>query len=347
MSVFWDNYSMLCESNNQTPHGVAKKLGISSSAVTAWKRGGMPSGKTILQLCEYFNKTPNNLLMNDEGDDFNEGKSNCNANTNVFWNKFFTLCLTHKRSPNSIGKEIGISSATITTWKNNRMPTGESLKSVAQYFNVSVEYLITDDEIDIKPSKKRTSFVKLDALPQRWESLRAGNTLSTNELLKVASFVQADIAYLCNDSIRYSANSSTVNKYDFETYELILGIFDRCADSILLKSIQIQLSRIVLFWLEKKGFDVDSIVLDKQLSGVSDRKLLFLKSGVADPESAYNFGLNFTELDVLREKTGLSFFYMLTGIEELPIITQQNENTELKKEIAELKTRLAKYEKTS
>ena len=263
----------------------------------------------------------------------------------VFWERFSMICESYKCKPNSVGKEIGIYPATIAAYRRGNFPSSVNLVKIAQYFDVSIEYLISDSEIDIKPSKKRTSFAELNALPQRWESLRTGNTLSTDELLKVASFVQTDITYLSIDSINYSPNYSTVNKYDFETYELILGIFDRCADSILLKSIQIQLSRIVLFWLEKKGFDVDSIVSDKQLSGVSDRKLLFLKSGVADPESAYNFGLNFTELDVLREKTGLSFFYMLTGIESFPVNIFRIEILNLRRKMLELKVRLEKIRK--
>lgn len=290
----------------------------------------------------------------------------------VFWEKFSQLCQQNGVKPNNIAKEIGVTSGTITAWKNGTIPNGLALTKVAERFNTTIDYLISDEEIYIKPSKKRTSFVKLDALPQRWESLRAGKALSTNELLKVASFVQVDIPFLYSDNVHCQIISNKESFCDRRTLELILGIFDRCADDTSLKLLQIQLSRIVLYRLNQKGFDINTLITDPKFSGVSDAKLKFLNTGVPGIDPTFNYGLNFTELDVLREETGLSFLYMFTGVNESPAEIIQKDYDDLKQEVAmlkyennkainelqknytilqqentDLKARLAKYEKTS
>lgn len=55
--------------------------------------------------------------------------------------------LRHSRkiSQGKLEKELGFSNGSISKWKNS-MPTPERLKKVADYFNVSVEYLMTGKE---------------------------------------------------------------------------------------------------------------------------------------------------------------------------------------------------------
>ncbi len=60
----------------------------------------------------------------------------------MFWQRFKELCNKVKRSPNAITKELGLSSATATSWKSGTMPNGSALKSIAEYFNVTVDYLL-------------------------------------------------------------------------------------------------------------------------------------------------------------------------------------------------------------
>lgn len=52
--MFWDRYVTECSRIGKKPNAVAKELGISSGAVTAWKYGGDPSITTLAKMCEYF-----------------------------------------------------------------------------------------------------------------------------------------------------------------------------------------------------------------------------------------------------------------------------------------------------
>lgn len=48
-------------------------------------------------------------------------------------------------SQGKLEKELGFSNGSISKWKNS-MPNPERLKKLADYFNVSVEYLMTGEE---------------------------------------------------------------------------------------------------------------------------------------------------------------------------------------------------------
>lgn len=60
--MFWENFLELCKKNNITPNGLAKKLSISSGAVTAWKNGRVPKWQTLSLLAEYFGISVEELI---------------------------------------------------------------------------------------------------------------------------------------------------------------------------------------------------------------------------------------------------------------------------------------------
>lgn len=60
----------------------------------------------------------------------------------LFWDRFSFLCSEKNKKPNTVCKELGLSTATATHWKNGTIPKGDVLVSVAQYFSCSVDYLL-------------------------------------------------------------------------------------------------------------------------------------------------------------------------------------------------------------
>jgi transcriptional regulator with XRE-family HTH domain len=60
----------------------------------------------------------------------------------MYWDIFEKLCCDVGKKPNPVGKEIGVSSSTISQWKNGSIPNGETLMKIADYLNVSVDYLL-------------------------------------------------------------------------------------------------------------------------------------------------------------------------------------------------------------
>ena len=69
---------------------------------------------------------------------------------------FMQLLQKHKVTPYKVSKETGISQTTITHWKSGRsVPKQDKLKKIADYFGVSVDYLMTGCEA--QPQKPKVS----------------------------------------------------------------------------------------------------------------------------------------------------------------------------------------------
>lgn len=65
----------------------------------------------------------------------------------TFYERVETLRKQRNISQGNLEKELGFSNGSISKWKNSS-PTPERLKKLADYFNVSVEYLLTGKEKD-------------------------------------------------------------------------------------------------------------------------------------------------------------------------------------------------------
>ncbi len=69
----------------------------------------------------------------------------------MFWNIFYRLCLDKGTKPNAVAKQLGISSASVTKWKNGSQPSSANLNKIAGYFNVTVDYLLGNTGKKEKP----------------------------------------------------------------------------------------------------------------------------------------------------------------------------------------------------
>lgn len=64
----------------------------------------------------------------------------------MFWDNYLELCNSVNKSPSGVAVEIGLSDAAATGWKRGARPRQTVLMKIAQYFGVSVEYLLREKE---------------------------------------------------------------------------------------------------------------------------------------------------------------------------------------------------------
>lgn len=84
----------------------------------------------------------------------------------MFWNILIALCNEKGISPNFVAKQLGITSGTVTSWKKGATPRDTTLRKIADYFGVSVSYLlgVVDDPDPIAlidPTKKDPPLLQL------------------------------------------------------------------------------------------------------------------------------------------------------------------------------------------
>ena len=66
-----------------------------------------------------------------------------------FWQVCETTCEEHDTTVRALAKELGISPATVTKWKNGSVPNKEIAAKMAEKLDVSVSYLLGDEDISI------------------------------------------------------------------------------------------------------------------------------------------------------------------------------------------------------
>lgn len=64
----------------------------------------------------------------------------------MFWTNFSTLCADKNLSPNAVAMELKIPSGSITAWRNGATPRTKSLTKIANYFGVTVDYLLNTEK---------------------------------------------------------------------------------------------------------------------------------------------------------------------------------------------------------
>ena len=104
----------------------------------------------------------------------------------TFWERFYELCLENGTRPNPVCKKLGFSNSTATHWKAGQLPGLASLEKIADYFNVSVDYL--RGKTDIK--KEQTDSDNLPASEEMQRLLKETSTLSDDEARKVREYVE-------------------------------------------------------------------------------------------------------------------------------------------------------------
>lgn len=103
----------------------------------------------------------------------------------VFYDKFIELCRSKGVKPTPLVLKMGLSSSNVSQWKKGSTPRPEVLQKFAEYFNVSVEYLLTGEAQKEKPpGEGELDNMLIDRLVQ----------LTPEELEKVDAFVQGLIA---------------------------------------------------------------------------------------------------------------------------------------------------------
>lgn len=59
-----------------------------------------------------------------------------------FWSNFNTLCRLVRKTPNKVCLDIGLSRSACSHWSKGNLPKPEALIKIADYFDVSTDYLL-------------------------------------------------------------------------------------------------------------------------------------------------------------------------------------------------------------
>jgi transcriptional regulator with XRE-family HTH domain len=123
----------------------------------------------------------------------------------MFWNTLVELCNNKGVSPNFVAKELGITSGTVTSWKKGGIPRDTTLRKIADYFGVSVAYLL--DVVDDPDPKALHDPDKKDP-HLRYKLMETLGELTEEELSQVEHYLNFLLLPKRNEKLLNLAKSS-------------------------------------------------------------------------------------------------------------------------------------------
>lgn len=117
----------------------------------------------------------------------------------MFYDVFVKLCLKIGKSPTAVGRELNISSGTVSNWKQGGNPSPAVLRKIADYFNVPVETLLEESRPSEPQYPSNVYSVRTKKIPLLGE-IACGEPIYTNEehdiFLEADSSIHADFALI-------------------------------------------------------------------------------------------------------------------------------------------------------
>lgn len=163
------------------------------------------------------------------------------------------------------------------------------------------------------PRIKRKGGLLLRSYESRAAVLHHVSDVKPELLERICSYVNCSEAFLydrdCIDYIPKGKPSAEIVD-DRKTLYDLLSLMDKATDTERVRTIQIQLSRIVLYHLGQMGISRDDIRMRQMFQS----KLDYLYSNKRPKLHTAAFGLYFTELAFIREHFDISYQEMFTGI---------------------------------
>ena len=100
----------------------------------------------------------------------------------MFWDNFLFYCNQKGVAPNVAAQSVGIkSSGTVTGWKNGAMPRPGVLNKLAQYFEISVSDLVSDEQKE-NPAPHWDGLKEIDAIFEQLTPSRQSKLLELARL---------------------------------------------------------------------------------------------------------------------------------------------------------------------
>ncbi len=86
-----------------------------------------------------------------------------------FYDKFENLCKENGVTPTRVAREIGIAQQSVSLWKKRgSIPSGENLQKLADYFGVTVDYLLGNEAKEINATPQD------DEMKNIWDNMKNG-----------------------------------------------------------------------------------------------------------------------------------------------------------------------------
>lgn len=138
---FSHNLKDLCQEFNLNIKQLAKLVNIQDSLLYKYiNEKSTPSIDNLIKIANFFDCTLDYLAgLDTEIKAFQFTK---NYDKSLFFKRYSEMLAQNNISNHALSKELGFSPAELKHWKSGRIPYLETLIKIANYFGISIDYLV-------------------------------------------------------------------------------------------------------------------------------------------------------------------------------------------------------------
>lgn len=101
----------------------------------------------------------------------------------MFYDNYVAICKQHGKKPSPVAVELGLNSSNVAQWKKGSTPRPQVLQKIADYFGVSVGYLLGYEQSENGEKPTPVTEGGLNETAQRFMPLVDKLTLDQQQLL--------------------------------------------------------------------------------------------------------------------------------------------------------------------
>jgi hypothetical protein len=232
-----------------------------------------------------------------------------------FYERLKLVCDEKNKKITTVVVDCGGNKGSIASWKKGTVPNYTIIEKLAVELDVSVDFLVGKEEVDIQPKKYFNTLDIMLASKYKYINLSCLNEVPDEDIKKYAEYLNCSPKFMYNrTSVEYTPVdiNRTENDIDTEMTDEIIDVMSFLPGSDDVRFIQIQISRIVIYnllALKNKGAEI----IDSSRS-LNSQNLKFFLSNEFDYIKAKAYGFTSDEIRSIRRNSGLSYQYLFSGV---------------------------------
>lgn len=142
--TFGERLCELMDERSISAYKLSQDTGISQSGISQYRSGQIVPGLDKAQIIANYFGVPVDFLLS--------GKK-ARTSDAMFKRNFIKICASKGVSPSKVMADLGFSSSVFSEWSDSTVPRNSTVRKIADYFGVSVDFLLSADDEKKPPAE--------------------------------------------------------------------------------------------------------------------------------------------------------------------------------------------------
>lgn len=231
-----------------------------------------------------------------------------------FYERLRSVCEEKGKKITTVVVNCGGNKGSIASWKKGTVPNYTIIEKLAEELDVSVDFLVGKEEVNIQPKKYFNSIEAMLASKYKYINLGCLNDLSDDDMKRYEAYLNCSTKFMYDrTSVKYEPVKPNRTEADIDTdmTDEIIDIMSFLPGSDDVRFLQIQISRIVLYNLRKFGNKGMNLIAESKSLNKANLKYLLDESNSTSTKA---YGFTSDEVRSIHRDSGLSYQYLFSGV---------------------------------